>query len=101
VTMNSDLNVQNDLRVTNTSYANQFISTGTGSPLLDSASTITLSAPDGVIVNNGPFRLPNLTDAQRDALAAINGDMIYNTTSNRPEMYINGAWRIIDNSPIV
>ena len=106
VVMNADLTVQNDLIVSNKIVSNKitadtFQSTSTGVPLIDSASTITLSAPDGVIVNNGPFRLPNLNDSERDALVAVNGDMIYNTTSNRPEMYIDGAWKIIDNSPIV
>jgi len=101
VVMNADLTVQNDLIVSNKITADFFQSTSTGAPLIDSASTITLSAPDGVIVNNGPFRLPNLNDSERDALVAVNGDMIYNTTSNRPEMYIDGAWKIIDNSPIV
>src|SRR6056300_600732 len=101
VVMNADLTVQNDLIVSNKITADYFQSTSTGAPLIDSASTITLSAPDGVIVNNGPFRLPNLNDSERDALVAVNGDMIYNTTSNRPEMYIDGAWKIIDNSPIV
>lgn len=101
VTISSDLTVENDLTVNNTAYAGRFVSTAAGTPIVDSASTLELSAPDGVIVTNGPFRLPNLTESQRDALVAANGDMIYNSTSNRPEMYINGAWRIIDNSPIV
>ena len=101
VTTSSDLTVENDLSVRNTAYANNFVTTSVGTPKIDSATTINLSSQDGTIVSGGPFRLPSLTNTQRDALVPANGDMIYNTTNNRPEMYVNGAWKIVDTSPIV
>ena len=101
VTTSSDLTVENDLSVRNTAYANNFVTTSAGTPKIDSATTINLSSQDGTIVSGGPFRLPSLTNTQRDALVPANGDMIYNTTNNRPEMYVNGAWKIVDTSPIV
>jgi len=101
VTTSSDLTVQNDLTVRNTAYANNFVSTSTGSPTIDSATTINLSSQDGTIVSGGPFRLPSYTNTQRDALSAVDGDMIYNTQDNKIQAYINGTWRRLDDSGIV
>jgi hypothetical protein len=39
------------------------------------------------------FKLPNLTQTQINALSANNGDMVYNTTDNLPQIYQNGAWK--------
>jgi len=39
------------------------------------------------------FRLPNLTQSQIDALSPSNGDMVYNTTSDLPQVYQSGSWR--------
>lgn len=83
--------------ITTTSIA----TTGVGSPGITSASSITLDSADGTVITGGPFRLPSFTNAERDALTAVAGDMIYNTDNNRPEMYVNGAWKIVDTSPIV
>jgi hypothetical protein len=46
------------------------------------------------IITNGTsaFRLPNLNQIQIDALTPVNGDMIYNTTLDLPQIYQNGAW---------
>jgi hypothetical protein len=35
---------------------------------------------------------PSMTTAERDALTATNGMVIYNTTTNRAEAYENGSW---------
>ena len=43
---------------------------------------------------NAAFRLPNLTQSQIDALSPLNGDMVYNTTSNFAQVYQNGTWKI-------
>jgi hypothetical protein len=76
--------------------ADTFTSSGSGAPVLTSASTITLTAPDGLIVTGGAtggaFRLPSFTTTQRNALTASNGDMIYNTTTNKAQVRENGAW---------
>ena len=44
------------------------------------------------VINNNAFVLPSLTTTVRDSLSAINGMLIYNTTTNRIEAYENGAW---------
>ena len=81
--------------------AESFTNTGVGTSEITSASTLTLNVGDALIVTGGPFRLPSLNDTQRDALIPVNGDMIYNTDNTRIESYINGAWQILDTSPVV
>jgi len=39
------------------------------------------------------FRLPNLTQTQINALSSQNGDMVYNTTYNLPQIYQSGSWK--------
>lgn len=39
-----------------------------------------------------PWKAPQLTTTERDALDAENGDLIYNTTTNRFEGYENSTW---------
>lgn len=85
------LNTTDDVEF-NTISATQFTNTGVGSPEIDSASTITLTAPDGVIVQSGPFRLPSFTTTEKNALSAVNGDMVYDSTLNKAQVYENGAW---------
>lgn len=38
---------------------------------------------------------PGITTAQRDALTPTNGDLIYNSDTHLPQMYVNGAWMTI------
>ena len=96
VVMSSDLTVENDLTV-----AGNIVTTSTGTPELFSESNIHLTATTRVEVTQSPFKLASFSNTERDALTAENGDTIYNTTNNRPEMYVNGAWKIVDTSPIV
>lgn len=92
VTMNSDLVVENDIRCTNVVYAESFQSTATGVPTLTSNSTITISAVDRINITRGPINQASFTSAERDAMAAVNGDMIYNTTTNKFQGYAGGSW---------
>ncbi len=44
------------------------------------------------LTQNGIF-LPQFTTVQRTAIrSAVNGQIIYNTTTNTIEAYVNGAW---------
>jgi len=50
---------------------------------------------DIIVFTDGEGRylqFPKLTTAQRDALSAVNGMMIYNTTTGQLEAYENGSW---------
>jgi len=55
---------------------------------------------DTVIANNvittgtsSAFRLPNLDQSQINALTPQNGDLVYNTTDNLPQIYQSGSWK--------
>ena len=118
VTMQSDLTVENDLTVNNLLTAAQFsvtdftttnhttqnltvndtlsvktiAQTDTGTPQITSSSTLVLDTQDGVRVTGAPFRLPSFTTTQKNALTPANGDMVYDTTLNKAQVYQNGAW---------
>tara|TARA_B100001057_G_scaffold424263_1_gene446914 strand:- start:9508 stop:11253 length:1746 start_codon:yes stop_codon:yes gene_type:complete len=92
VTTNSDLIVENNIRCSNVVFANSFQSTGTGVPAFTSNSSITLSAVDRINVTRGPIKQASFTTVGRDALSSINGDIIYNTTTNAFQGRANGSW---------
>ncbi|MFH2141130.1 MAG: hypothetical protein ABIJ97_01810 [Bacteroidota bacterium] len=53
------------------------------------------SAPQGALdvsSTTGGFIVPRMTTTQRNAMTAINGMIIYNTTSNNFNFYENGVW---------
>lgn len=94
---NLDLNTNDivgagDINITGTITGTSFSNGAVGAPSITSASTITLTAPDGVIVQNGPFRLPSFTTTDKNNLIAVNGDMVYDSTLNKAQVYENGAW---------
>lgn len=92
VIMESDLTVQNNLTVTNTVTADRFEATGTGPSEIEAATNLNLVAGNAVVITNSPLRMASFTTAERDALASADGDMIYNTTTNKFQGYANGAW---------
>lgn len=73
-----------------------------GSVRGDSSSVIQFESEVGIqnlgaggqeaITLEDPIRLPNLTTAQRDALTAANGWLIYNTTTSKIQAYAGSAW---------
>lgn len=50
------------------------------------------SASGRVEVTQTPFKLASFTSSARDELTAENGDLIYNTTTNKFQGYANGTW---------
>ena len=64
-----------------------------GQPYLTSPSSINLQAESGSVnIVNSVLRLASYSDLETGSLIAQNGDMVYNTTSNKFFGYANGAW---------
>ena len=93
--MQSDLTVQNDLVVNNTVTANKLVSTAAGVPKFTSATNIELNAQGAVIIGSSQLRIKSFTTAERDALTAATGDIIYNSTLSKMQLRIGSAWKSI------
>jgi hypothetical protein len=74
-------------------YSKQINTVGAGTPTLSSGSDIQLDAVTRVTVTRTPFRLANFTETERNNIAPLYGDIIYNTTSNTFQGYTSlGFW---------
>ena len=63
-----------------------------GTPTLTSSSNINMSVGGSVTVSGGGFRVASLTGTQRNAMTAANGEIIYNSSTNKLQAYENSAW---------
>jgi hypothetical protein len=76
----------------NTLTANSVVNSGSGTPTLQSATSIVLQAATVVRSSTSAFQFYTCTTTVRDAIAASNGYVIYNTTTNKLQVYANGVW---------
>ena len=79
---------------TNTLTVQNLTVTGSGATnTISSSSDVVLDAGNRVSVQGAvPFRLPNVTTTQRNAIAGATGDMVLNTTTSAVEVYNGTAW---------
>lgn len=92
VQIQSDLLVENDLTVRNdVVLEGNLVTQGSGTPELLSDNEILLTATTVVAVTQTPFRLASLTQAEIDALTPVDGDMVMNSTTGVPQIYVSGV----------
>ena len=63
-----------------------------GTPTLTSSSNINMSVGGSVTVSGGGFRVASLTGTQRNAMTVSNGEIVYNSSTNKLQTYENNAW---------
>lgn len=63
-----------------------------GTAKVGATGAATTSATLEVAGTTGAFLLPRLTTVERDALTATNGLCLYNTSTDKPQCYVAGAW---------
>jgi len=67
--------------------------TGLGTAKITADTDLEINAGNRVKITGGvPFRFASVTSLQQLSLGAENGDVIYNVTTNRLQMFQNGAW---------
>jgi len=81
-----------DRRYANQWFGNICFDRNTGNMLIGDGSVPAASALLELKSTNGALLLPRMTTMQRDALTAVNGMVIYNTTTKKVEFQEDGAW---------
>jgi hypothetical protein len=90
--VNNNINVTKNLTTNNLIVSGEISSQGSGTPELLSDNEIQLTAGTRVEITASPLKMASFTSAARDLLIPVNGDMIYNTTSNIFQGRANGVW---------
>lgn len=104
-TFDQDLNTTNsvifdNVTTTGTVSATSFTNNSVGVPTVSSSTNLDLDATNLVRIVSSPLRLAQFTQAQRDLLTPGSGDLIYNSTSEKAEVYQENSWQPVDNSAI-
>jgi len=75
-----------------TAYGFNIDDNATGTPALYSSTNLNLSASNAVVVTSSPFRVASLTTTERGTFTAQDGDIIFNTTVGKYQVYSGSAW---------
>ena len=83
----------NQVKIYNAVLDSFNIDTGIGISEFTASTDISFEAGNRVKIDGGvPFRFASTTTTYQSAIAAQEGDVIYNTTTSRLQMYQGGAW---------
>ena len=88
VTFENSSTIYHQFGVLGSSRVGDVLHTNGTSSLSYDASLNTLTLSNG----GGAFVAPQMTTTQRNAMSPANGWIIYNTTTNQMQGYINGSW---------
>ena len=72
--------------------ATSFTVEGEGVGTFSSGGDLVLETGNRVRVEGGLFKLPQISTATRDSFPVVNGDVIYNTTTNRAQFRQDSTW---------
>jgi hypothetical protein len=89
---NGDVFVTGSLRVSGSITASAITVTSPGTPELYSATNINLNAGNAVVITSSSLRLAQFTNAQTSSLTPVNGDIFYNSTTNKFMGRTSGSW---------
>ena len=92
ITGTGNVDITGNITASGIVTADTFETTSTGAATVEAATNLNLDAGNAVVISNSVLRLKSYTTAQRNALTAQAGDVIYNTDNTRVEFYENGAW---------
>lgn len=81
-----------DFRVEGNTDANNLVSNAGTDNIGMGTAAPAASAKLEISSTVGALLLPRMTTTQRDALTAVNGMVVYNSTNNVVEAYENGSW---------
>ena len=71
--------------------------TGLGAAQITADTDLVITAGNRVKINGGvPFRFASVSASEQLAIGAQEGDVIYNTTTSRLQMYQGGAWKDVN-----
>ena len=85
-----------DVLIYNAKLENTEIGTGLGIAEYNATTDLQFAAGNRIKIKDAPFKLAALTTVQRDLIVALEGDLIYNTTDSRVQMYQGSAWKDVN-----